>query len=93
MYCSWYILVYTGLSLGCMYCSWYILGCHWDVCIVAGIYWAVLYVCIYWYILGCMYCSWYILGCHWDVCIVAGIYWDVCIVAGIYWAVTGMYVL
>ena len=68
-----------------MYCSWYILGCHWDVCIVAGIYWGLS--------LGCMYCSWCILGCHWDVCIVAGIYWDVCIVAGIYWAVTGMYVL
>ena len=71
-----------------MYCSWYILGWHWDVCIVVGIYLTVtgmyvLYLVYTGLSLGCMCCSWYILGCHWDVCIVAGIYW----------AGTGMYVL
>ena len=66
-----------------MYYSWCILGCHWDVCIVAGIYWAVTGYIIVVYNVRCMYYSWCILGCHWDVCIVAGIYW----------AVTGMYVL
>ena len=84
-----------------MYCSWYILGCHWDVCIVAGIYWAVtgmyvLYLVYTGLSLGCMYCSWYILlslGCMYCSWYILGCHWDVCIVAGIYWAVTGMYVL
>ena len=37
--CTWPVKFVFGTSV-CLCCSWYILCCHWDVCIVAGIYWA-----------------------------------------------------
>ena len=43
-----------------MYCSWYILGCHWDVCIVAGVAVTV-------YILGCHWDVCIVAGIYWAV--------------------------